>query len=173
MKLRDKLFRRVPRKNYYVVLLVSILIVIVSFYIRSLYLNYKTNNSEESIFNDKAINQIHSLDIDFALSETTEAILYVGRGNTRTIKNMEKKLFKEIENKNLNDKILYYDTNDLSEKEYIKILKDKFPSIKDGIKKGPMLIYIKDANGVDVIDSSEELIDENVLNTLLLKYGIV
>ena len=162
----------VPKKNYYIVLLVSVLVIILCLYIRSFYLNYKANEIDNSIFFDKSINQINESDIDFALSETTEAILYVGNSGNSKVKNMEKRLYKLIENKNVTDRIIYWNVNKYSEKEYINILKNKFPVISHEIGKAPLLIYIKNGEGIEAFNSNDKLIDENVLNTLLSKYGI-
>ena len=163
--------KEVPKKNYYIVLMVSVLVIVLCLYIRSFYINYKANEIDNSIFYDKSISQINEVDIDFALGEMPEAILYVGvSGNS--IKNMEKKLYKLIENKNIADKIIYWNVNNYNEKEYIKILQEKFPIISHEMGKAPLLIYIKDGEGIEAINSNNKLIDENMLNTLLSKYGI-
>ena len=163
--------KEIPSKNYYIVLLVSVLIIVLTLYMRSFYLNYK-NNKINSIFYDKAISQIHESDFDFALSETTEAIMYIGITNSSKVKKMEKSLYKLIEEKNLEDKILYFDVTELSEGKYINLLKNKFSDISIQIGKAPMLIYIKDGEAKEVINSINGIIDENMLNSLLLKYGI-
>ncbi len=167
----DKFFRKVPKRNYYIVLLVSVLIIIASLYIRTFYLNYKMNNENNGVFFDKSINQIHKSDLNYALSETAEAILYIGDNSNKT-KNMERKIYKIIENNNLNDKIIYWNISNIKENVYIKALKENFPLISDQINKAPMLIYIKDGVGVEALDSKNEFINENMLNTLLSKYGI-
>jgi hypothetical protein len=86
---------------------------------------------------------------------------------------MERRLYREIEKKNLNDRILYLDvTNSLNNDEYIKVLRSKFPNVEIDINKAPMFIYIKDGNAIEAMDSEYELVDYKVLNTLLSKYGI-
>ena len=163
--------KEIPSKNYYVVLLVSVLIIVLTLYMRSFYLNYK-NSKLNSIFYDKAVNQIHESDFDFAMSEVGEAILYIGVSDSGKVKRMEKSLYKVIEEKNLIDKLLYFDVTDIKEEKYNNLLKNRFPDISSDIGKVPMLIYIKDGQGVEAINSNNGLIDENMLNGLLLKYGI-
>ena len=90
--------KKIPAKNYYVVLLVSVLVIILSLYIRSFYLNYKMNRVNESVFADKTINQIHTEDFDYAISETSEAILYVSYTGSDEVYSMERKLFMRIKN---------------------------------------------------------------------------
>ena len=166
--------REIPKKNYYIVAIVSIIVIALTLWVRVLYLNYVNNKVENGIFYNKAINQINTDDFDFALGEANEAIMYVSYTGNKDIKKMEKKLYKEIEDKNLLDRIIYWDvTNLLENNEYITILANKFPNIELDINKAPMLIYIVDGKAVDVIDSSNKLIDYETLNELVNKYGII
>ena len=105
-KIKDLFERKIPAKNYYLVLVVTILIVVLCLYIRTFYLSYKANEMNNSVFSDKAINQINESDLNFAVNETGEAILYVSYVGPKKIKNMERKLLKEIENKNITDRII-------------------------------------------------------------------
>ena len=172
--IKDLVVKKIPPKNYYIVLGVSILIIVLCLYIRTFYFSYKANQVNASIFSDKAINQINESDLNFAINETGEAILYVSYVGPNRIKNMEKKLMNEIENNDIKDKIIYFNVTELRDNnEYIKILKNEFPSIKDNIKKCPMLIYIKDGQAVEVFDSSNKMINKDTLKELLTKYGIV
>ena len=93
--------RKIPKKNYYIVLIVSILVVILTFYVRNYYLTYQSGKTNDSIFYDKSINQINTDDMDFALAESNEIILYISYTGDKSIKSMEKKLYREIEKKNL------------------------------------------------------------------------
>ena len=166
--------REIPKKNYYIVAIVSIIVIALTLWVRVLYLNYVNNKVENGIFYNKAINQINTDDFDFALGEANEAIMYVSYTGNKDIKKMEKKLYKEIEDKNLLDRIIYWDvTNLLENNEYITILANKFPNIELDINKARMLIYIVDGKAVDVIDSSNKLIDYETLNELVNKYGII
>lgn len=173
VKSREKNSKVIPPKNYCIVLVVSILVMIITLYIRSFYLNYKASQMNNSVFNDKTISQINTDDIDFALTETSEAILYVGYTGSSKIYNMERKMLRELEKQNLTDKIIYWNVTDLMNKnEYIEILKSKFPLLSDSINRAPLLIYIKDGQGIDIISSKFTNIDYNSLNELIIKYGI-
>lgn len=166
--------RKVPKKNYYIVLIVSILVIILTLYIRSFYLNYKASEINYSIFYDKAINQINTDDINFAFDETSEAILYVSYNGSNRIRNMERKLFKVLEERNIIDKFIYWDVTNIKENDkYIKILKNKFNIVQEDVGLAPMLIYIKDGQAIEIYNSNRRLVDEKVLIDLLNKYGIV
>lgn len=170
MKKSDK---KVTGRNYFIVIVVSILIMVVVLYARTFYLNYKNNKVNISIFNDQKINQINSDDFDYALSETSsEMILYVSYTGSSEIRNIEDRLYKEIEKKNLTDKIIYWNVTNSKNSEYINILRKRFPEIKDQINTAPLFIYIKDGKGVEAMSSELKKVDYKVFNKLVSKYNI-
>lgn len=165
--------KNVSSRNYFIVMVVSVLIIVVVLYARTFYLNYKNNKVNVSVFNDQKINQINSDDFDFALSETSsEIILYVSYTGSSEIRNMESKLYKEIEKKNLTDKIIYWDVTNSKNSEYIETLRKRFPEIKDQINSAPLFIYIKDGKGVEAMSSELKNVDYKVFNKLVSKYNI-
>ena len=50
--------KTIPTKNYFIVLGVSILIIILTLYLRAFYLSYKAYNGDVSYFTFKKANQI-------------------------------------------------------------------------------------------------------------------
>ncbi len=165
--------KNVSSRNYFIVMVVSVLIIVVVLYARTFYLNYKNNKVNVSVFNDQKINQINSDDFDFALSEiSSEIILYVSYTGSSEIRNMESKLYKEIEKKNLTDKIIYWDVTNSKNSEYIETLRKRFPEIKDQINSAPLFIYIKDGKGVEAMSSELKNVDYKVFNKLVSKYNI-
>ena len=173
MKSIKKLFNtKIPAKNYFIVFLVSILVIIVTLYIRSFYLNYYESEINTSVFFNKNINQMNTSDFDYALNGVSEAILYVSYTGNKDIYNMEKRLYKELKKKNLTNKIIYWDVSEFNNDSYIDDLKEKFPEIEEQITNAPLLIYIKDGVAVEAMSSELKLIDYVVLNKLIEKYEI-
>ena len=165
--------KNISSRNYFIVMVVSVLIIVVVLYARTFYLNYKNNKVNVSVFNDQKINQINSDDFDFALSEiSSEIILYVSYTGSSEIRNMESKLYKEIEKKNLTDKIIYWNVTNSKNSEYIETLRKRFPEIKDQINSAPLFIYIKDGKGVEAMSSELKNVDYKVFNKLVSKYNI-
>lgn len=171
MKKNKKEVREIPTKNYFIVLIVSILVVLLTLYVRSFYLNYQSVNANTSIFEDKSINQMNIDDIDYAVNETTDGFIFVSYNGETRISIMERRLYKEIEKKNLNDKILYLNITE-NKDNILNTLRKKFADFAVDIKEAPLLMYIKDGKCVEVIDSSTELISYKTLDALLSKYGI-
>ena len=175
-KLKKKLDlfdKKIPTRNYFIVLVVSILVIIVSLYLRTFYLTYRNNKLNTSVFLDQKIKQINTKHANFALTETGDVLLYVGFTGNNEIYDNEKKMYSILEKKNLLDVFLYWNVSDYGDKtDYLVVLKDKFPNIKDQITGAPLLIYIKDGEAQEAMSSELKYINYKVLNKMIEKYGI-
>lgn len=167
----EKNRKNIPSRNYFIVIVVSVLVMVVVLYTRSFYLNYKASKVNESVFSNHKINQINDDDFNYALRETSsEMILYVSYTGSSEINNIENKLFREIEKKGLTDKIIYWNVTD--NKNYLETLRSRFPEIKDQINNAPLFIYIKDGKGIEAMSSELKNVDYKVFNKLVSKYNI-
>ena len=175
-KLKKKLDlfdKKIPARNYFIVLVVSILVIIVSLYLRTFYLTYKNNKLNTSVFLDQKVKQINTKDADFALTETGDVLLYVSFTGNDEIYNNEKKMYNILEKKDLLDDFIYWNVVDYGDKtDYLVTLKEKFPNIKDQITRAPLLIYIKDGEAQEAMSSELKYINYKVLNKMIEKYGI-
>ena len=168
MKLFDK---KIPTRNYFIVLVVSILVIIACLYLRTFYLTYRNNKLSTSVFSNQKIKQINTKDINFALTETGDVLLYVSYTGNNDIYNSEKKMYEILEKKELLDDIIYWNVSDYGDStDYIATLKKQFPNIKDEITNAPLLIYIKDGEAVEAMSSELKTIDYKVLNKMIEKY---
>ena len=164
--------KKIPTKNYVIVAVVSITIIIVLLVARSMYLNYRYISVKTGAFYNSGISELNSDGINYALSETNEAVLYVSFTGNREVYNMEKRLIKEINKMKLNDKVIYWNIKDYSGNEAVEILRKQFPEISDQINALPLLIYIKDGKGKEAMSSELRMIDYKVFIKLVAKYGI-
>ena len=171
-KLKDLFKKSKPAKNYYTVLVVSVLVIVLTLVFRKIYLNY-VESLNVSLFQDKSINQINTEDFDFALTEVSEAILYVSYSNDKEITNVDRKIYRLLEKKSLIDKVIYWDVSELySEGKYLSQLRDKFPEVSDSISIAPLMIYIKDGKAVEVLSSEYSLLNTDMVKELIDRYGI-
>lgn len=165
--------KKIQTRDYFIVLIVSVLVIIVSLYLRTFYLTYRNNKLNVSVFSDQKIKQINTNDVDFALTETGDVLLYVSYTGNQEIYNNEKKMFSILEKDDLLDSIIYWDVSDYGDTtDYLVTLKNQFPNIKDQITNAPLLIYIKDGEAVEAMSSELKIIDYKVLNKMIEKYGI-
>ena len=171
-KLKDLFKKSKPAKNYYTVLVVSVLVIVLTLVFRKIYLNY-VESLNVSLFQDKSINQINTDDFNFALTEVSEAILYVSYSNDKEIANIDRKIYKVLERKSLIDKVIYWDITDLyNDGNYMSQLREKFPEVSANISIAPLIIYIKDGKAVEVLSSEYTLLNTDRVKEMIDKYGI-
>ncbi len=164
--------KNIPKKNYVIVIVVAILVFLLSLYVRIIYLNNK-DNKNKSIFEseDSLVSTINIDDIDFVISESSDMILYIGYNGNPEIKSMERKLYREIVRNEYTDKVIYLNVTDLKDNnKYINKLKEKFPNIKGDISDAPMMVYIKNGEAVEAVNSEFKMVDYSVLEKLFIKY---
>lgn len=164
--------REITPRNYFLVLIVSVLTVAIGLYVRTFIINYKSTSISVSPFSNE-VSELNINEIKFSMAETSDALLYISYVGDREIYNMEKRLLKEIKKKSLNEKIIYINVTDYAEnQEYLKILKEQFPSISNEITGVPMLIYIENGEAKEAYSSELKTIDYKALDKLVDKYKI-
>ncbi len=165
--------KQIPIKNYAIVLVVSILVILAALYARSFYMSYQASKLNTSYFVSKKVSEIKKDDIEFSLSEYREAILYVGYTGSQSVYDMEKKIYRELEKNNLIDIVVYLNATDLMEDDqYLEILQKRFPELKDEITNIPLIIIVKEGKGIEVINSELEKIDYKELRKVIKKNEI-
>jgi hypothetical protein len=167
--------KNIPKKNYIIVLVVSILVICIALYTRTIYLNGKDNILDKSIFEkeNSVIGVINVDDLDFVVSEANDIVIFISYNGDSQIKNMEKKLYRDIVKHDYVDKVLYLNVSEYKDnKAYINILKEKFSNVKDNISDAPIMIYIKEGEPIEAVNSEFKMVDFSVLEKLFEKYEI-
>ena len=164
--------KKIPTKNYIILGLLTLVVIILTIYINAWIKTYKENKISISPFKE-VIEEVNINEIGITFSEMNEVILYVGYTNDKTIYEMEEKLIKYIKNHNLVDKFIYVDATDYKEnKEYINILKTTFENVQDEIKEVPILIYVKNGKAEEVINSENKKITTYNIAELVEKHNL-
>lgn len=159
--------RVVPRKNYYILALLIVMVVIVTFLIFNIndkYRNSKLDNSYLAGY----LNEVTENEINNIMTETTTEffVLVTDTGN-EDIYNFEKDLKKIIKKYDLRDNFVLINYGEKDDN--LDRLNKKFNS---NIKKLPAIIYFKDGVFVKNIDSSDELLRADEFDKLLDEYEL-
>ncbi len=157
--------KKIPTKNYLIVLVLAVIVVILTLYINAWYKTYQENKLSISPFSG-VVEEVDINEINLTLAEMNEVILYVGYTNDKSIYDMEKRLLKYIKNNDLVDKFIYVDVTDcMKDKKYVEILKNTFSEKSEEIKEVPMLIFVKNGKAELVVNSKAGNINvEDVAN---------
>lgn len=166
------LVRKVPVKNYVILFFISLVTVVLVFYINAWVKAYKEDKLSLSPLSG-VINEIGPEEITQTMSETNEIILYVGYNNSQKLYDSENNLLDYIKKHDLADKVIYVNVSNLMENDkYIEILKDSFVEVQEDIKKAPMLIYVKNGKALEVIKSTGGIIRKKDISILNKTYEL-
>ena len=155
---------KVPFKNYLYLLLVIIVSIFIVDYLYLWFLEYNNNADNKSILVE-SMQIINKNEIDNYLVENKDAVIYVSVSNDKKIKKFEKKLNKLINDKNINNKILYLDlTSDKSNNIY---------GINDKVIKVPSFIVYKNGKFVEDYDVGKNNYEINKVENYLSDIGVV
>ena len=156
--------------NLFLILIGVILLTIASSNIYKNHLINKINNSYISKYvANIQPNEIQNASIEFS----PDTFLYISYTGNSDIYNFEIKLKKVLKDKEQIDNFIYMDVTKLMpEEDYLSSLNKTLGLSNNKLKKLPGIIYYKDNNVVDIIDSNLGLINTGNFVQLLEKYEI-
>lgn len=148
--------RQIPLKNY---LLVIVILVATFFATLSIVDKFKDEDSQEKTM---TIEEIKENELDNYLTERQEAIIYIS--SNKKDEEINKKVDKYINKKNLVEKVIYLDKDELSE-EFDNQIKTKYK--KEINTNTPNLVVFSNRKITKVV----KIVNHRTVNVILSKVG--
>lgn len=132
--------KKIPKKNYIYVTILSLFTIILTFYLSNLYLVNKRSENKISFVSEIKENELKSY-----LDETHEIIIYMSESKNKENDKLEEELKKYTQKNNLEDKYLYLDLSMVSSNFYNEFYVNYINEAYKGNFeiKDPTIIYIK------------------------------
>lgn len=132
--------KKIPKKNYIYVTILSLFTIILTFYLSNLYLVNKRSENKISFVSEIKENELKSY-----LDETHEIIIYMSESKNKANDKLEEELKKYTQKNNLEDKYLYLDLSMVSSNFYNEFYVNYINEAYKGNFeiKDPTIIYIK------------------------------
>ncbi len=132
--------KKIPKKNYIYVTILSFFTIILTFYLSNLYLVNKRSENKISFVSEIKENELKSY-----LDETHEIIIYMSESKNKENDKLEEELKKYTQKNNLEDKYLYLDLSMVSSNFYNEFYVNYINEAYKGNFeiKDPTIIYIK------------------------------
>ncbi len=166
--------KNVKPKSYFVLGLIIVATIIVSFYLFSWYKHYNDNKLSNSVISDTLM-EVKYDDLDSVLRERDFLIVYMCTTSEKMCRSFEAKFKDYVANNNLNDDIVYLslgfknDENDYSVKIY-----DRYKGINlvKKINKYPTLLVFKSGEIIDILSSSDKVLSLSQIDDFLKGYEL-
>lgn len=160
------------KRNYLLLIILFIITTIVVLFINNFIKNYNYLKKGTSVL-ESYISKVNINELDMALTESNDIIIYVGYNYDKNIRKLEKDILKKIEIYDLENYVYYYDVTDrLDNNKYIGDFISVLPDVNGKLKTAPALIYLKNKEVIEVVDSTNRLITSEDLVYLINKYQI-
>ncbi len=164
--------KSVSKQKYFILIIILFIVVFLTMLINNVIRNYNYAKSDKSIL-ESFISKVNINELNIALSELNEVILYVGYNHDKNLFKLDKNLLKKVRNYNLEDYVYYCNVTDrLEDYKYLGDFIKVNPNINGKLKKAPALIYFKNGEVIEVINSTDKLITSEDLIYLVNKYEI-
>lgn len=163
--------RNIPKKNYFILVLMLISIVVLTFATVNIFKWIKSNNVRNGYIN-KYVSEITYNELDtYLLEPASNTFIYITYTGNEQVYKLEKDLKKIISNYDLTDEFIYIDvTEEMENNDFIKNINEKYST--NLINKIPVIMYFKDGVLTDVINSDDNLFTKADFQKLLDNYEI-
>lgn len=173
--------KKIPRKNYIIVGIISVLTVVLVGYFAFWYKEtkeYVENNSImtgylSEIGEDQLIDNLSNYILD-----NPNAVLYVSNGNDLSLKDFEKEFKMYINDNNIKQTFVYIDLNKVKNKKIVDEFKDNFLSTKLNfydieLDRQPNLFVFEDGKIQSALYYTRHLINMDDVKLFLRNEGVV
>jgi len=163
--------RKIPLKNYIILLGITIGTIFLVFYLRSWYNTSKEYYKNNSIMAEY-LSELKSDEINSYIIDNPEVVIYYASAKDTSIKSFEKKFKKLMEEHEINDDIIYIDYSKEENSNIISklnIISDK----KMDELNVPNLIYIKEGKVNKILYSNKTQINKRDVQNFLIRCGII
>lgn len=166
--------KKIETKNYIILLLIVLVTVFAVFYLRNVYIVSKVYYNDNSVMLE-VVKEVGQDELQNYLIENPKIVLYVSPKQNQNIKSFEKTLKNLIVKEEIENEIIYLDSDNIDN----KLLKQKLKNItvskqKDKIEEDSMVsMYIVENGKITNIVTNAEKKSKGQIKTLLTKYGVI
>ena len=142
--------RKIPSKNYCVVVVLILCTFLVTLFLSNLYKNREKEISPIYNYSSRITNE----EFDEYFLERQDVIVYISDKHDTSNRKFEKNFIKKIDELNLKDKLIYIDKDELNKKSLEEL--DKKYNIKVDLNNLPIVISIVDRKVTKIANVTEE-----------------
>ena len=136
--------KEIPYKNYIILVLVFLMTILVTLYVRDWYNTTKVYYAQNSVMT-KVVKEIKSEEISNYILENQRFILYVSSGQNSQIKDFEDEFKNLIQNLDISDDVLYMNLDGVNTGSFYDLLKNNYvrnSKIKNQIVDSNSSLYL-------------------------------
>ena len=147
--------RIIPVKNYVILLIMFVAVVVLVFYLCNLYHVYDAHQREIPVIRDTLF-EIQPEEIEHYVMENPTTVFYMCTAASEACRDYEKDLKKLVEKDELQSTIIYVNLSNVDQNEFVDTFNAKYP-YKVALKKNyPAFVVFEDGEISSVLQPSED-----------------
>lgn len=151
----EKQERKVPAKNYLLLLVLFIVTFLIVYYFYRWYVVYSEYQNDIPVIRD-SLTEMTEEEMEHYVRETPTTTIYVCTASKTECRNFEKNFKKLVEKESLKEYIIYVNLDDQNKDTFVERFNQNHPYKKSGLKDYPALIYFEDGEVSDILQASED-----------------
>lgn len=155
MKKTDDNIRKVPIKNYVILIVLFTFTIVLILYLCNLYQVYDEHQKETPIIRD-ILSEITSDELDHYVMENPTTIIYMCTAENPICRNYEKDFKKLIQKENLQENIVYLNLSNVDQNDFITNFNTKYPYKVLLSSEYPALVILEDGKVSQLLQGSSE-----------------
>lgn len=163
--------RKIPLKNYIILLGLTLGTIFLVFYLRSWYNTSKEYYQNNSIMSEY-LSELRSEEINSYIIDNPDVVIYYASAKDTTIKSFEKQFKKLMEEHEINNDIIYIDSSKYENNNIISRLNTISDKKMEELNV-PNLIYIKEGKVNKILYSNEAQINKRDVQSFLIRCGVI
>lgn len=167
--------RIIPTKNYFILGILVIVTIMLTFYFVSWYEASKEYRKENSVIAD-VLSEIKIEEIDNYVLDNPNIVIYMASSTDQSIKEFENKFKRFIVKHEITDAIIYLNTNNVENNDY-QILEKRFTddltSKNTTLVNKTNLLIVREGKVIDILYKDDKLINESDMNQFLEMYEVL
>lgn len=154
MKKNKNTERKISIKNYFILILIFTLGIIVTLYLCNVYKVYEESKRQIPIIRG-TLSEIKPDELEHYISENPTAIIYMCVASDETCRNYEKDLRKLVKREELQEKLVYLNLSEINSKEFIESLNSKYKYKVKMTEKYPIIVMFEDGQITNILQSKD------------------
>ena len=152
-KVVNEQLREVAPKNYFILGVIFIIALVVVIGLRNWYISYENYQLTKPVLEGK-LSEVKVAELDNYLTENSDAILYIEVSEDCNSREVAKKLYDVVKERNLTERVVYLNLSSEDEDAFFKSFNDKY--MKEGkLKKYPALVLFDDGKVAEFVARDE------------------
>lgn len=167
--------REIPKKNYIILIAMTVIVVLLVLYLTNLYKNNNFNKNN-SIMSDYLVN-VTIQELDNYLLENPDVLIYFADSQDLSNSKFEKQFKKYLIKNDLQKKFLFVDSQNISmedrEKFLKKYLSEDLKNKKVILNIIPNILFVEEGQIVDILYSYKQKMNIDYLKEKIISYGVM